>query len=138
MLKQIRDFLLQAFALAHGAFGHLRGRPTTLQLRFLFGQFFPLFGDSTQNRFGQFFDNVEFTNLVWHIAKESFQWLWIKGRTIGGNALQDQCALLDGIFEPAQERFNVLMLWCVIEYLVDESFEGVIVNYRQDAEWSIV
>jgi hypothetical protein len=30
------------------------------------------------------------------------------------------------------------MLWCVIEYLVSEPFEGVVFNYRQDAERPII
>src|SRR5436190_4110056 len=39
--------------------------------------------------FGQFLEDVEFANRVRHIAEDRLQGLWIKRRTIGGNALQD-------------------------------------------------
>src|SRR5438270_11979585 len=86
MLKEIGNFLLQPLALTNGSFGRWGGRPATLHLGFALGQFFPDFGHSTQDNFGQFLEDVEFANRVRHIAEDRLQGLWIKRRTIGGNA----------------------------------------------------
>src|SRR5207248_8993138 len=109
MLKGIGNFLLQPLALTNGSFGRWGGRPATLHLGFALGQFFPHFGHSTQDNFGQSLEDVEFANRVRHIAEDRLQGRWIKRRTIGGTALKAYPRLSRGRSYPPKHAPHILI-----------------------------
>ena len=117
VLKQVGDFLLQLLPLADSPLGGWHGRRTTLPSWLTFGQCFPYLRHSTQDRLGQFLENIDFTDLVWHIVEHRTQRLRIKRQTIGGNAQQGQLTLVQGLLESVQERLDVLVIRIVVEHL---------------------
>ena len=95
-------------------------------------------GHSLQHRLGQLFKNMEFGDLAGHLAKHRLQRLRIQGRAIRGHAPQHQAAQLQGHPEAPQEGRDALVVRGVIKHLVQEPFEGVIVDNGQNAKRPII
>jgi hypothetical protein len=79
MLEEIRDFLLQSFALARGSFGPYGGKPTTLERRLSHGQFLTNLGHRAQNRLGQLLDDVGLYHerrFVWRVGLRASRFVW--------------------------------------------------------------
>jgi hypothetical protein len=138
MLEQVRDFLLQPFSLAGSSLVRSRRRSAPFGGGLLGRQLLADLGHGTQDRLRQFLDDVEFTDLVRNSGKHQAQRLGIERRGIGRDTLQRQVALLQDGLEATQEGDDVLVLGIVIEHLIQDAFEGAIVNERQDAERAIV
>ena len=124
--------------MAGGSLGRGRGRTATLAGWLAGGQVFAHLGHGPQDRLGQFFDDVEFADLVGHVAEHRPQRLGIQGRAIGGDAVQRQAAQPQGHPEAVEERRDVLVIGIVIEHLVQEPFEGAVVDDGQDAKRAVV
>jgi hypothetical protein len=138
MFEEVGDFLLQALSLAGRVFGLRRRWPPTLRGSLAFGQSFSHLGRGSQDRLGQFFDDVELADLMGHIAEHYTQRLGIQGRTVGCDTLQLQAAQLHCHSEPAEESGDVSVVGIVIEHLEEEPLEGAIVDDGQDAKRAIV
>src|SRR6202050_3102064 len=138
MLEEIGNLLLQTFALPNGFLGGFARRPPTLQGWFAGCQTFAYLGYGTQDRLGEFLDDVELADLVRNSAENRAQRLRIQRRRIGGDPTQRQAALLQMRLETPQERGDVFVVRIVVEHMVDQAFERAIIDDGQDAKWPIV
>ena len=136
--EEVGDLLLHALALAGSLFG-LRGRrPPPLRGQLARGQGFAHCHPRPQDRLDQFFENVEFADLVGNVAEDLAQRLWIQGRRVRGDAPQLQAAQLQGHPEAVEERRNVLVIGIMIENLLKQSLERAVVDNGQDAKRTVV
>ena len=85
MLEEIRDPLLQPLAPPRRPLGRRRGGAAALPDRLLAGQLLTYLGHSPQDRPGQLFDDMEFTDLVGDVAEDVAQRLGVQGRAVGGD-----------------------------------------------------
>src|SRR5208282_6556272 len=82
MLEEIRDFVCEPLPLACGALSLGGSRAATLRRQLAPSQCFSHLGHSAQDRLGQFFDNVEFADLVRNVAEHLTQRPWIERRGV--------------------------------------------------------
>src|SRR5450631_4005971 len=104
MLEEVGDLLLQTFTLPNGFLGSCARRSPPLQGWFAGFQTFAHLGYGTQDRLGEFLDDVEFADLVRDLAENRAQRLRIQRRGIGRDPTQRQAALLQMRLEAPQER----------------------------------
>lgn len=75
--KEIANLLLYALPVVDRLLGRLRGWPPAVERGLASGQVFSHLGHGVQDRLGQLFQDVEFAELVWHIAEHRLQGLGI-------------------------------------------------------------
>ena len=102
-------------------FRRLRRGTTPRQLGGTGRQVLAELGHGREDRLGHFFEDMECTKLMRHIAEDCGDRLRIKRRAVGGDPLEDQTVRLQGGLEAAEERFDVLVGGVVIEDLVGGS-----------------
>jgi hypothetical protein len=138
VLEQIADLLLDPLLTAGGTPGGLRGGTAPRQLGGLGGQAFPQLGHGTEDRLGEFLEDVECAELMRHLAEDRGDRLGIERRAVGGDPLEDQAPHRQGGLEAAEERLDVHVGRVVVEDLSDEPLEGAVVDDREDAERPVI
>jgi len=78
-------------------------------------------------------NDVELANLMRDRPQHLCDGCGIQLRAVGGDALEAQAAGRQGAAEPQEEFRDVFLGGVVVEYLVDQTFEAMIVDDRQDA-----
>jgi hypothetical protein len=116
---------LDVLPVADRALGRLRGRTPACERWLAGGEVFAHLGHGAQARFGQLFQNMEFADLVGHVAEHRLQGLGIQGRAVRGHAAQRQAAQLHGHPEASQEGGNVPMIRRVLQHLLQQPFVRV-------------
>jgi hypothetical protein len=138
VLEQITDLPLDPLLAAGGTPGGLRGGTAPRQLGGVGRQAFAQLGHGTEDRLGDFLEDVECAELVRHLAEDRGDRLGIQRRAIGRDPLEGQAARLQGGLEAAEERLDVLAGRVVVEDLVDEPLEGAVIDDREDAERAVI
>ena len=138
MLEEIADAVFPSLPLACRALRRGRGRSATLGRQLVRRQRFSHFGHGPQDRLGQFFDHMEFADLVRHAAKHLTQRLGIQRRAVRGDTQQLQPAQSQCHPKAVEEGRDVLVIRIVVKYLKQEPFESAVVHNGQDTERAIV
>jgi len=138
MFEEIGNFLLQSLTAAPQPLGRCRGGSATLADWLADGQLLAHLGHGPHDGLGQFLQDMEFADLVGHVAEDAPQRLRIQGRAIGGDALELQAAQPQGHPEAVEERPDVRVLGVVSEHLIKQPLEGAVVDEGQDAKRPVV
>jgi len=129
MLEEVADLLGDPFATLQRFAGGGSGRTPAAEFWFCGGQLFPNPGYRTQHCFVQLLDDVKLTKLMWHIAENLGNWLWIQVRTVGRDPPQLQSAFLQHRQKRPKETLHVGVRRVVIEHLIADASEGTVVDY---------
>jgi hypothetical protein len=138
VLEQITDLLLDPLLATGGTPGGLRSGTAPPQLGGVGRQAVAQPGHGTEDRLGDFLEDVECAELMRHVAEDRGDRLGIERRAVGGDPLEDQSSRLQRGVEAAEERLDVHVGRVVVEDLIDEPLEGAVVADREDAERAVI
>src|SRR5712692_550212 len=140
LLEQGAGFLLYRLAFTRAAarvfvFGR---RSAALQRRLGGGQTLTPFRHGFQDPLRELLDDMKGTELMGHLPKNCADRFGIEGRTIGGDPLEHQVALLQGPLQTPQKRFDILMTRIVVEDLIENPLVLPIVDGREDTIGALI
>ena len=138
MLEQVTDLLADPFAMLRHLAGCARGRTSAAEPRLGGCQLFANPGHRTQYRFGQFLEDMKLAHLMWQIAENLGNWLWIQARTVGRDPLEFQTALFQQRLNPTEETLDVGVGGVVVENCIKDPPKGTVIDDRQHAERTII
>ncbi len=130
MLEQIADLSLNPFLAACCPLGLLGRRASSGQFGLLGSQFLANPRHGSQNRLGQFLENMELADLMGRVAEHIGDRNRIQGRTVGRDAFERKTSCFQRFVETTEELSDVVVGWIVGEDLVGNPLERVVVNDR--------
>ena len=108
VLEQTADLLLDPLLATGGTPGDLRGGTAPPQLGSRGRQALAQLGHGTEDRLGDFLEDVEGAKLMRHFTEDRGDRLGIQRRAVGRDPLEGQAARLQGSVESAEEGLDVL------------------------------
>ena len=124
MFKQVTDLPLQTIVSPRKALGRSAARTAATQRRLFRGKLLPHLTDRVEYRLGDFGQHVEFTDLMPRARENRCNWPRIQGRTVGGDALQNQSAGVQSLAEGREELADVFVRGVVVQNPIDSTQYG--------------
>jgi len=138
VIEQVGDLLLDPL-LAFGRLLCCHRWPAPVQLGHRGLQLLTRLGHGAKHGLGQFFDDVEFADLVSNLVAEHLgNRHRIQRRSISGDTPQRPATLIQLLLETSEEPNDVFMCRIVVEHLVEKALKVAVVHNREHTERSVV
>ena len=138
MAKQVGDFRLESFLAPGRALLCVCGRATATELGQAGLQRLAHLRYGAQHGFGEFRDDVEFTDLVGDGTEDLQNRGGIEWGAVCRDPLHGEAAGPQGLLESPEEAEDVLVCGIMVQHVIHQTFEDPVVHDRKHAEGAIV